>query len=126
VPTAPSPRQYVHAGAMQQRINRLEGLVKTLMTQSQQVLPQSESDNQNDHAIWKRDGANSKAMADDHSALPSRIGITVMNEGLSVYKAANDWSDVLEEVSFEFHFMFYCSVIIKICLWIYMFNSRFF
>jgi len=78
---------------MQQRIDRLESLVKTLMAQGQQEPPGLSSSG--DNAVWTPDD---QATTNDSATLPYRAGTTVINGDHSVYKAANDWSDVLQEV----------------------------
>ena len=82
---------------MQQRIDRLEGLVKTLMSQAQTV-PSSGISDLPHNTLTPDSGNESLEGKDDESAIPFNLGTTVVNGGHSVYKAADNWSDVLQEV----------------------------
>jgi len=57
-----------------------------------------------DDAVWTPDD---QATTNDSATLPYRGGRTVINGDHSVYKAANDWSDVLQEVRHIFLFCRY-------------------
>lgn len=90
---------------MQQRIDRLESLVKTLMTQGQRLTPPQERDLPNRAARSPDDlqhvtDFELNAGMKDSSALPYSAGTTVINGEHSVYKAGNGWADVLQEVSY--------------------------
>ena len=106
-----SPRHgHDHADPIQQRIDRLEGLVKTLVAQGQKI-SHFEGSILPNNAVWSRDdprpvtGFELTAETNDASAVPCSAGTTVINGGHSVYKAANDWSDVLQEVWCYFDFL---------------------
>lgn len=88
---------------MQQRINRLETLVTTLMAQNQQVT-QFENTTPPNYVRWRQNdtavvpvspatAGTKNASADSRSA-----GMMVINGSHSIYTPADDWSDVLREV----------------------------
>jgi len=88
---------------MQQRIDHLENLVKKLMSQGQETshfedstLPKTGSGSLEVPASVI--GAGKASATEDASAMASRAGMILINGGQSVYKATNDWSDVLQEV----------------------------
>ena len=97
--------EHENAAAMQQRIDRLEGLVKTLMARGQgQEISHLEDSTLPNGVVQSRDypgprsGFDATAGTKDASSVPYNAGTTVLNEGHSVYTASNDWSDVLQEV----------------------------
>jgi hypothetical protein len=98
-----SPRHdHEHGDAMQQRIDRLETLVKILVAQDQQKLP-LEDDPLSNNGVRSEDprpgtGFDTTAGTKDNSEMPYSGGKTMINGRHSIYKAANDWSDVIEEV----------------------------
>ncbi|OKL63564.1 hypothetical protein UA08_01696 [Talaromyces atroroseus] len=75
--------------AMQQRIDHLEGLVKRLITQHQQV----PLDGVAEPAILAK---NSMSDASDSTSSPSK---TVIDGVHSVYKGTDDWYDILQEIN---------------------------
>jgi hypothetical protein len=89
--------------SMQQRINRLETLVTTLMARSQQVSQFENTTPQND-VCWKQNGAAAVPVSPgtagekNASAESCGAGMTVINGNHSIYTPADDWSDVLREV----------------------------
>lgn len=91
------------ADPMQERINRLESLVKTLVAQSQEK-SQSEDSSPSKSAGSSPDnhrlgnGYDMAAGTKNEPVLSFNAGTTLINERQSVYKTANDWSDVLQEV----------------------------
>ena len=88
---------------MQQRIDRLESLVKKLVAQGQETPPLDDSP-QPSGSVKSRDeagldnGFGSTVGPNDTLAVPYSAGTTVVDGHHSVYKAATDWSDVLHEV----------------------------
>ena len=101
---------------MQQRIDRLESLVKTLMTQDQRTTPPQDSPLLNPAASSPEPFVHvtrsaAAPMMKDASALLYNAGTTVINGGHSVYKAGNDWADVLQEVSCCYLFNFLLSTL---------------
>jgi hypothetical protein len=81
---------------LQQRIDSLENLVKNLMAQSQKGFPgETENDSPNDTAS----NLDTAGTVGDPANLPCSAGTTMIDgSSRSIYKAANDWSDVLQEV----------------------------
>jgi hypothetical protein len=82
---------------MQERIDRLEGLVKTLMAQDQERSSVRSSPPSNNPS-----GNQSNASKDSGDALNLADGAynrTVVRGDHSIYKNANDWSAMLQEVS---------------------------
>jgi hypothetical protein len=95
--------EHKHADAMQQRIDRLETLVKTLIAQCQQKSLLEDSPLPNNGVQYRYNPRHETrfdvaAGMSDASTMPHNGGTTVVNEHHSVYKAANDWSDVIQEV----------------------------
>lgn len=88
---------------MQQRIDHLEGLVKRLIAQRQEIPP----DVGCSQASPKPEiGPVTTAVASDASDVACSAGTTVFDGVHSVYKGVNDWFDVLQEVSpFQFSFL---------------------
>jgi hypothetical protein len=86
---------------MQQRINRLESLVKNLMSQNQQPTPPEDREPPSPHPSLEEAG---KGLANGDHGLkwPINTGTTVIAGSHSVYKASDNWSDVLQEV-FDSH-----------------------
>jgi hypothetical protein len=88
---------------MQQRIDRLESLVKKLVAQGQETPPLDDSPKPSG-SVKSRDEAGSDnrfgstGSPIDTLAAPYIAGTTVVDERHSVYKAATDWSEVLHEV----------------------------
>lgn len=80
--------------AMQQRIDHLEGLVKKLITQHQLNPP-------NEVAEIRSSGQKAMSDTSDSAGSPSK---TVIDGVHSVYKGAEDWYDVLQEVCETPHF----------------------
>jgi hypothetical protein len=89
---------------MQQRINRLESLVKTLVAQGQ-LKSSFEDIILLDNMVERKDDP--KTGTNDISTALSTAGTIVVNGGHSVYKAANEWSDVLQEVRISFSAYFH-------------------
>ena len=83
---------------MQQRINRLEGLVNTLLSQAQTNASPGASSLPH-HALTPESEIESLNGKDDESAAPFNLGTTVIDGGHSVYRAADNWSDLLQEVN---------------------------
>lgn len=75
---------------MQQRINHLEDLVKNLIAQNQNAPITPEA---------VETGPSFKDSVSDASESTHSPGKTVIDGGHSVYKGAEDWYDVLQEVS---------------------------
>jgi hypothetical protein len=92
------PHQDEHADPMQQRIDQLEGLVKRLIAQHQEFPPNNE--------VYSQDGPKPgtghlmTTVASDASVVASSAGTTVIDGVHSVYKGADNWYDVLQEVSY--------------------------
>jgi len=82
---------------MQQRIDRLESLVKTLIIQNQGL-----SDSQSPPPLDGNVEISNNVMAGlpimTAEATSIDSGTTLINGGQSVYKPANDWSTVMQEV----------------------------
>ena len=96
---------------MQQRIDRLESIVQTLMAQGQEVLHLENATlpiNETRSPSYPRSGLDKTIGTNDASSALYNAGTTVVNEGHSVYSATNDWSDVLQEVRAYF-FNFQCN-----------------
>ena len=74
---------------MQQRINHLEDLVKNLIAQNQTAPITPEGFDS---------GPSTKGSVSDASESTHSPGKTVNDGGHSVYKGAEDWYDVLQEV----------------------------
>ena len=92
---------------MQQRIDHLEDLVKRLIAQRQDIPP-------ND-VVFSQDSPKPEtgfvmtAVASDASDVACSASMTVIDGVHSVYKGADDWYDVLQEVSrflFSFSFLY--------------------
>ena len=90
---------------MQQRIDRLEDLVKNLISEKQKapVTPDDIDDA----------GISAKDSVSDVSKSAEGSGKTVIDAGHSVYKAAEDWYDVLQEVSKASEFPFFAAQFLK-------------
>jgi hypothetical protein len=90
---------------MQQRIDHLEGLVKRLMAQRQDIPPNNVVCSQDSPKPGT--GFVMTAVASDASDVACSAGTTVIDGVHSVYKGVDDWYDVLQEVSrFLFSFSF--------------------
>jgi hypothetical protein len=108
------PHQDEHGDPMQQRIDQLEGLVKRLVAQRQEFAPNNEVYSQDSPKPGT--GFVMTTVASDASDVASSAGTTVIDGIHSVYKGADDWYDVLQEVShhlcsffFSFlHFFLFC------------------
>jgi hypothetical protein len=103
--TAPIPHQDEHGDPMQQRIDHLEGLVKRLIAQRQDIPP--------NHVVCSQGspkpgaGFVMTAVASDASEVAPSTSTTMIDGVHSVYKGADDWYDVLQEASrFLFSFSF--------------------
>ncbi|KAL4962947.1 Zn(II)2Cys6 transcription factor [Aspergillus stella-maris] len=81
-PLAPARDQ--NGEAMRQRLDHLEDMVKTLVQQNQEIVFPNESQ------------TSSSATLDPDQG---RMGITFVDKAHSVYKATQDWHDVLREVN---------------------------
>jgi len=101
---------------MQQRIDELEGLVKRLLSQRLEAPPDNAMRSQN----CPRPGTGPvvTAVTSDAPDVTRSAGTTVIDGVHSVYKCADDWSDVLQEVgnflldvSFLFFSLFLCLVL---------------
>uniref|UniRef100_A0A093VCW8 Putative transcriptional regulatory protein n=1 Tax=Talaromyces marneffei PM1 TaxID=1077442 RepID=A0A093VCW8_TALMA len=77
-------------GSMQQRINHLEDLVKNLIAQNQKLPITPEG---------VETGPSFKDSISDASDSTHSPGKTVIDGGHSVYKGAEDWYDVLQEIN---------------------------
>ncbi|KAK9482003.1 hypothetical protein V1527DRAFT_55070 [Lipomyces starkeyi] len=86
-----------HGDPMQQRIDHLEGLVKRLIAQRQEI-PQHNVACSQDSAK-PGTGFVRTAVASDASDVPFSAGTTVIDGLHSVYKGADDWYDVLQEIN---------------------------
>lgn len=87
---------------MQNRIDQLEDLVKRLIAHQQQ----NQSQEAVESASWAKDAVS------DASDSASSPGKTVIDGVHSVYKGADDWYDVLQEVSrFDFQFRSYWAIL---------------
>ena len=87
---------------MQQRIDHLENLVKTLTVQNQE-LSQSHPPNDelwNHNSLGSTTKSNVLAGTQDALNMPTSTGTTLINRGQSVYKSVNDWSNLLQEVRY--------------------------
>jgi hypothetical protein len=100
-----SSRQLVNVGVMQERIDNLENLVRTLMAQGQKDIPAAVENGFLDETAQNQDSPN---IMDGSANLPCRAGTTIMNGGHSVYKAANNWSDILQEVRIAISYQSFC------------------
>jgi hypothetical protein len=83
---------------MQQRIDRLESLVKTLMYQNQQPTPHEGCEDSNKHLDVEGfdQGKTNGGVA---VTLPVNTGETVIDGSHSVYKASDNWDHVFREVT---------------------------
>jgi len=77
---------------MQQRIDHLEGLVKKLLAERQDL-----SANNTSHSQGGQVGTEINPVATDASNAARGPSTTVI-DGISAYEGAYDWHDVLEEV----------------------------
>jgi hypothetical protein len=98
---------------MQQRIDRLESLLKNLISQGQRIAPPHDTPLPDlEVSIHDRGepvtSSEAVVVVNDISALPYSAGTTVVNGERSIYNAGNDWADVLHEVS-PGHFLFHLS-----------------
>ncbi|KAL3482101.1 hypothetical protein BJX99DRAFT_82171 [Aspergillus californicus] len=86
--SAPQHSQHRTGDPMRQRIDRLEDMVKKLITQSKDTpsTPPRETYNSVDESVISPD-------------LLRQVGTTVIEAGHSVYKATDDWHDVLKEIN---------------------------
>jgi hypothetical protein len=86
-----------HQDPMQQRIDHLEGLVKRLLAQQEDVPP----NNLVCHQDSPKPGVGFEvpAVASDASDVAYSAGTTVIDGARSVYKGSDNWHDVLHEVS---------------------------
>ena len=84
---------------MQQRIDELENLVKVLMVQNRETPPQGKSHSPNNIGLGLTTASHHAIKAEGASLdLPCSQGTTLIDRGQSVYKSANDWSNLLGEV----------------------------
>ncbi|EPE32875.1 hypothetical protein GLAREA_05887 [Glarea lozoyensis ATCC 20868] len=83
---------------MQQRIDRLESLVKSLMLQNQQPKPPEDCNNSNKHHDVENFDAETRNGGVEVTS-PTSTGETVFDGSHSVYKASDNWSNVFREVS---------------------------
>jgi hypothetical protein len=91
---------------MQQRIDRLESLVKRLMSRNEQSTP-PEDNSYPENQINSEYVSELVANGNDDSAWPVSTGMTVIDGSRSVYKASDNWGDVLQEVRNKFSIPFY-------------------
>ncbi|KAK9245854.1 hypothetical protein V1506DRAFT_506084 [Lipomyces tetrasporus] len=96
--TTPIAHQDEHADPMQQRIDHLEGLVKRLIAQRQEIPP--------NNVVCSQDSPKpgtgfvmTAVGASDASDVACSAGTTVIDGVHSVYKGADDWYDVLQEIN---------------------------
>jgi hypothetical protein len=102
----PPRKEQENVDAMQQRILRLESLVKSLVAQSQANDDQPSEDPNLQNIPFRPsrnrfdDGTRMNMSATTNDALEAlpRSGTTVIDEGQSVYRPADNWVDLLEEV----------------------------
>jgi hypothetical protein len=88
---------HLPADDMQQRIDHLENLVKTLMVQIQEGLGMKSS-HPIDDDVARLDAFTSKELENGLNTESSFSDRTVVNKDHSIYKNPNDWSAVLKEV----------------------------
>lgn len=119
--STPSAHQEDHGvDLMQQRIDHLEGLVKKLIAQRPDSSPSSRVYTQDSPGSLT--GPVTTASSLDASDVACSTGTTVIDGSQSVYKGADDWYDVLQEVSLlpsilrAFHFSF--------CAFLFAFLAR--
>ncbi|KAI9730023.1 MAG: hypothetical protein M1818_008292 [Claussenomyces sp. TS43310] len=86
-----------HGDLMQQRIDHLEGLVKRLIAQRQEIPPKRAVCSQDSPET--RTGCEMTGVASDASDVECSAGTTVIDGVHSVYKGADDWYDVLQEIN---------------------------
>lgn len=96
--STPLPYRDEHVDPMGQRIDHLEGLVKSLIAQQQGTPPNNVTRSQDS----QKPGTGT--VASDASDVARSTGTTVIDGVYSVYKGVDDWYDVLQEVS---RFLFY-------------------
>jgi hypothetical protein len=82
---------------MQQRINRLESIVKSLMSQNQQHTPPEDKNTRPDQLL--SGGVEAVTNGVNTPSWPVHTGVTVIDGLHSVYKASDNWGDVLQEVT---------------------------
>lgn len=95
--TTPLSQQNEHGDPMQQRIDHLEGLVKRLIAQHQKIPPNDVVHSQDSPKPGT--GFVMTAEASDGPDVAYSAGTTVIDGVYSMYKGADDWDDVLQEVS---------------------------
>ena len=83
--------------SMQQRIDRLEDLVKKLIAQRQDTPPYDVTDDQG--RLKSETKSMVTSVASDTPDVTNGTGTTVIDGVHSVYKGTDDWYDVLQEVS---------------------------
>ena len=74
--------------------------MKVLMSQEQKTPSSLDSDSPSRDVVREdlQPQAGTTVLTKDTSAVQFSAGTTVINGGQSVYKAGNDWADVLQEV----------------------------
>ncbi|KAH6693393.1 hypothetical protein BKA61DRAFT_279693 [Leptodontidium sp. MPI-SDFR-AT-0119] len=96
--STPSAHQEDHGvDLMQQRIDHLEGLVKKLIAQRPDSSPSSRVYTQDSPGSLT--GPVTTASSLDASDVACSTGTTVIDGSQSVYKGADDWYDVLQEIN---------------------------
>lgn len=94
----------MHVDGMQERIDRLENLVTSLISQSQgpRTLNHQSDDGSLKDAAGIQSSSRSDSFARDESTayeqIQQRLGFMKVSEDYSLYRGATHWSDVLEEV----------------------------
>ena len=85
---------------MQQRIDKLESLVKSLVAQTLQsdFLNSPEGSDISEHHINSNDVGDATVVGKYDGNSSFNTGITVVNGSRSVYRASDNWADVLQEV----------------------------
>jgi hypothetical protein len=95
----------MHVNGMQERIDRLENLVASLVSESQGLKTQrpcSDGSTSKDTAGIQSSSASGSVAKDASTAyeeVQSGVGVMRVNEHYSLYRGATHWSDVLQEVS---------------------------
>lgn len=93
-----------HVDGMQERINRLETLVTSLISQSQGLKPERPYADQpiSEGAAYIQSSALSGPFVKDSSTTDEEVqqgvGVMSVNEHRSLYRGASHWSDVLQQV----------------------------
>jgi hypothetical protein len=93
-----------HTDGMQERIDRLENLVTSLVSQSQGLStprPHTDDVTTEDAGEVQSSSASGSVVKDGGTAyeqIQQGVGVMRVNEHYSLYRGATHWSDVLQEV----------------------------